>query len=199
MGRIIIMNELELFFDTMADRWDTFCVHDPERIRMILELSDLQMGARILDVGCGTGVMGRFLLRYKPSRIVGIDLSGQMVERARIKYYDHPEMVFRQADAYTFDGETFDYIILYSAYPHFMRPGRLIGHLKDLLVPGGKLVICHSESKERINRHHERHAKQLSLPLPSAHEVAALMEPHFDIRGIVDTEKLYLVYGERIS
>lgn len=191
------MNEIETFFDTMAERWDTFCVHDPERIRIILELSDLQPGARILDVGCGTGVMEQFLLRYRPSRIMGIDLSGQMIEKARIKYYDHPEIVFRQADVHTFSGECFDYIIVYSAFPHFMRPERLIGHLRELLLPDGKLVICHSESKERINSHHERHAKRLSLPLPPAREVATLMEPYFDIRVVADTESLYLVYGKR--
>lgn len=193
------MSEIEIFFDTMAERWDTFCAHDPERIRMILELIDLQPGAHILDVGCGTGVLEHFLLGYRPNRIVAIDLSGQMIEKARIKFQNHPEIVFRQADVHSFEGENFDYIIVYSAYPHFMRPKELIKHLNDLLLPGGKLVICHSESKEQINYHHERHAKQLSLPLPPAHELAVLMEPYFNLQIILDTEKLYMVCGKRIS
>ena len=27
------MNQIETFFDTMAERWDAVCVHDPEKIR----------------------------------------------------------------------------------------------------------------------------------------------------------------------
>ena len=74
-----------------------------------------------------------------------------MIEKARMKYPDHPLIEFLQEDAMSYEGKGFDYIILYSAYPHFMRPERLIEHMSGLLAPGGKLVICHSESKEKIN------------------------------------------------
>ena len=99
----------------------------------------------------------------------------------------------------SYKGKGFDYIILYSAYPHFMRPERLIKHMSGLLAPGGKLVICHSESKEKINTHHHRHADRLSLPLPPAREVAALMEPYLLPLVVEDTEQLYIVCGKRLS
>ena len=31
------MNQIETFFDTMAERWDAVCVHDPGKIRTILD------------------------------------------------------------------------------------------------------------------------------------------------------------------
>ena len=124
------MNQIETFFDTMAERWDAVCVHDPGKI---------------------TGILESYLLPYEPRQIVAIDIAGQMIEKARVKYPDHPLIEFLQEDAMSYEGKGFDYIILYSAYPHFMRPERLIEHMSDLLVPGGKLVICHSESKEKIN------------------------------------------------
>jgi len=78
-------------------------------------------------------------------------------------------------------------------------PERLIEHMSGLLAPGGKLVICHSESKEKINTHHHRHADRLSLPLPPAREVAALMEPYLLPLVVEDTEQLYIVCGKRLS
>ena len=45
------MNQIETFFDTMAERWDAVCVHDPGKIRTILDRSNLRQNARILDVG----------------------------------------------------------------------------------------------------------------------------------------------------
>ena len=199
MGRTIIMNQIETFFDTMAERWDAVCVHDPGKIRTILDRTNLRQNARILDVGCGTGILESYLLPYEPRQIVAIDIAGQMIEKARVKYPDHPLIEFLQEDAMSYEGKGFDYIILYSAYPHFMRPERLIKHMSDLLVPGGKLVICHSESKEKINTHHHRHADRLSLPLPPAREVAALMEPYLLPLVVEDTEQLYIVCGKRLS
>ena len=120
------MNQIEIFFDTMAERWDAVCVHDPGKIRTILDRTNLRQNARILDVGCGTGILESYLLPYEPRQIVAIDIAGQMIEKARMKYPDHPLIEFLQEDAISYEGKGFDYIILYSAYPHFMRPERLI-------------------------------------------------------------------------
>lgn len=193
------MNQIETFFDTMAERWDTFCQHDPGKIRAILERTRLRENARILDVGCGTGILESYLLSYDPRQIIAIDIAGEMIRKARTKYPAHPAIEFLRQDAMELDEKGFDYIIIYSAYPHFMRPERLIQRMRDLLVPGGKLVICHSESKEKINTHHSRHAERLSLPLPPAQEVAALMEPYLLPLVVEDTDQLYIVCGQRLS
>ena len=63
------MNQIEIFFDTMAERWDAVCVHDPGKIRTILDRTNLRQNARILDVGCGTGILESYLLPYEPRQI----------------------------------------------------------------------------------------------------------------------------------
>jgi predicted TPR repeat methyltransferase len=54
--------------------------------------------ASVLDAGCGTGLCGP-LLRPRCARLVGVDLSGQMIERARARQcYD--ELVIAELSAF---------------------------------------------------------------------------------------------------
>ena len=55
------MNKVADFFDTLADRWDELCYHDPEKLNDILQRTGLRKGLRILDIGCGTGVLESYL------------------------------------------------------------------------------------------------------------------------------------------
>ena len=190
------MNKIEAFFNMIADDWDLICEHDPKKIQTILKRTGLEHHARILDIGCGTGILERFLLEYQPQQIVGIDIAGKMIDKAKEKYKDYSTISFEQKDAMIYTGQRFDYIIIYSAYPHFSQPRSLIKHMRDLLLPNGKLVICHSESKECINAHHDKYANQLSLPLPPAWQVAALKEPFLKPTVVEDNEDLYIICGQ---
>lgn len=68
-------------------------------------------GARVLEIGCGTGDT---LAALEPSYGLGIDFSPKMIERARV---DHPDLQFRvadvenSADLEAIDGE-FDFILV---------------------------------------------------------------------------------------
>lgn len=159
------MNAIAGFFDALADRWDELCYHALEKINHILEHTTLHKGLRILDVGCGTGVLEQYLLAYSPAHITGIDISPRMIEQARAKY-TVPTVDFRSMDVMDLKDEQFDYIIAYSVFPHFEYPGKLIAHLAELLVAGGELVICHSEGRDHINGHHNKQANKISFGLP---------------------------------
>ena len=90
-----------------------------------------------------------------------------MIEKARVKYPDHPLIEFLQEDAMSYEGKGFDYIILYSAYPHFMRPERLIEHMSDLLVPGGTMPATSSSKKYITNSGWIKSADRLQSGTPS--------------------------------
>lgn len=196
VGRTFGMNEIASFFDTLADRWDELCYHDPEKIAYILNRTTLAKGFRILDIGCGTGILESYLLPFSPSQIVGVDLSPRMIRKAQAKYAT-PLVKFRCTDVLQIQGEWFDYIIAYSVFPHFKDPEKIISHLATLLKPGGELVICHSESRDEINKHHHRHAEKLSFGLPTSSEMTLFMQPFFKIRTVEETDRLYIVSGIR--
>ena len=178
------MNKVADFFDTLADRWDELCYHDPEKLNDILQKTGLRKGLRILDIGCGTGVLESYLLPHSPRQIVGVDISPGMIEKARSKYAT-PIVDFRCQDVWDIQGESFDYIIAY------------ISHLAGLLPEGGELVICHSESRDKINGHHDKHAGKLSEGLPPVAELARMLSPFFSVNAMEDNDRLYMVSATR--
>ena len=190
------MIELGDFFDTLADRWDEICVHDADKLNYILEHAGIEPGMHLLDIGCGTGVLEQFLLTWQPGKIVAVDLSPRMIERARDKYRT-PLVDFRCMDVLDIRSEVFDVLLAYSVYPHFEDPQRMLNHFSRLLKPGGRLVVCHSESREMINGHHRKNAGRQSDGLPPATELARLMEPLFDLEYLEDNDRLYMVCGTK--
>ena len=55
----------------------------PERIRVAVESLDLQPDARVLEVGCGTGVAAELLCRRLPDgHVTALDRSGSAVAHA---------------------------------------------------------------------------------------------------------------------
>lgn len=90
-------------------------------------------GAKVLEIGSGTG---NLLAGTKPSRGLGIDISGEMVRAASAKY---PHLEFRHMPAECFDiDERFDYIIL----------SDLVGFLYDIRLVFERLrSACHPQTR----------------------------------------------------
>lgn len=98
------------------------------RYEVLSEIDDLD-GSRILDFGCGTGLLADFLdSRGVDCEYVGWDISDEMVEIARER---HPEASFRQIDVLNentahFEG-AFDYVFVCGVF-HIKDEGTRSAH-----------------------------------------------------------------------
>ena len=183
------------FFDQMADAWDTYAQHDPAKVAAIVTLCDIRQGARVLDIGCGTGVLTPYLLKWEPSAVLGVDLSPRMIAHARAKYQS-ARVAYEACDVMDVAAREFDVAVIYSAYPHFLEKARLAAQVAALLRTGGRFMIAHSQGRDVINgRHKGKQVAMVSVPLKPACEEAEVWRDAFAIDTLVDTGACYMLSG----
>lgn len=193
------MDEIAAYFDERADSWDESGCSGESRVQgAVLSLVDLKPGDTVLDLGCGTGVMVPFYLAAKAGKIVAVDVSEKMVERAREKFGGEPSVELRASDALSLDeGERFDAAVIYNAYPHFPDKLALVEKVYRMLKPSGRFIVAHGSGKDAINRHHEAVAAGVSCGLRAASEESVLWADKFEIEALVDTPGFYAFSGVR--
>ena len=191
------MNKNELFFDSIAHKWDEIVNHNSIKIRAVLESLEIKGSDSILDIGTGTGVLIPFLLDMlgEAGRITAIDISTQMLEIAKSKH-DNCQVRFMKLDFIEAElQEIFDIVLCYSCFPHLGDSRNAIRRMLKVLRKGGKLVIFHSESREKINQLHgnmDSPVKQDTLP--SAEELKCVIEVEGGkVIHIEDSEEKYVI------
>ena len=133
---------------------------------------------RILDLGCGTG---RYLRRLTDSayRIIGVDLSRNMLARARHQIADGTDLRLVQASAtcLPFRPESFDRVMSGLVVDHVASAERLFDDIATVLGRGGNAVMAavHPEM-QRITGSDIEISREDRLRIPGqVHEVADLL------------------------
>ena len=112
---------------------------NPVRARFVAERAPLQ-GARVLDVGCGGGLLCEALARAGAT-VTGIDLAPGMIEVARLHATEQNLSIdYRVCDANTLT-ETFDVVTCMEMLEHVPNPEAMTASLARLARPGGAAFI----------------------------------------------------------
>lgn len=196
------MNSQKDFFNRVANSWDQMCKHDMEKVESILDLAQIQAGSHILDVGTGTGILIPSLAKRvtRSGKIKAVDVAENMIEVAR-KKNQQGNVFFACEDA--LQGEEsrsdYDHVICYSMFPHFPDKAVAIEKLAGKIKTGGKLMVCHSQSRDAINKLH-KHVDDAVCEdnLPSMDTLKQLFEAAgLSVRQTVDDHEMFVIVGER--
>jgi SAM-dependent methyltransferase len=154
--------ELARAFDSQAPQFERAPVQsDPAALARLVREAGLPPGGLILDAGCGPGLVAAALLAAG-MRVVGVDLSHEMIERARKRCGAAGERAaFHQVSVFDPSLELlgpFDGAISRFVLHHVLDPSAFVSRQVELLRPGGVLVVCdHSSDPDPVRAdHHER-------------------------------------------
>jgi len=109
----------------------------------LLQWLDPCQGQRILDLACGTGELERAALARWPNlEFVGLDLSRQMLRRARAKLGSEQTLLI-QGDTGHLPLETgsFDHVVTANSFHCFQTPHECLAEIHRVLRPGGRLTL----------------------------------------------------------
>ena len=129
------------FFDShgAANAYDVFTPASNERlIDIFVRLSGLPRGARVVDLGCGSGVFTN-LLQARGYRCSGVDLSPKLIAIARAQF-SGIEFLEGDIERLPFTDASFDGVLLSGVLHHLPERSRCAAEVFRILRPGGKFV-----------------------------------------------------------
>ena len=191
------MNKKEIvtFFNTLAPTWDDHMVIDDRKTAEILDIAGITEHVSMLDVACGTGVLFPYYLRRGVSRIIGVDISPEMVRIAGSKLHD-PRIEVICGDIETIPVHfPCDRCVVYNAFPHFEDPVHLVSRLVRWLKPGGRLTVAHSMSLDALRRHHSGRAESVSRDMLPAEDLGRLFSSWLRVDAMISDDEKYIVSG----
>src|SRR6185437_3048547 len=122
-----------------TDEYDVFTPQaNALLIAAFVRLSSLPRGARVADLGCGSGVFTE-LLRRQGYASVGLDISPKLIALGRGKY-PGLELLEGDAENLPFESGGLDGVLLSGLVHHFPDPRRLAVEVRRVLKPGGRFV-----------------------------------------------------------
>lgn len=136
-------------FDRKADDYDRWYESklgrfvDRVETELAFSLFKPAFGMRILDVGCGTGNFS-IKLAEKGCKVVGIDISEEMLKRAREKAKERNlDIEFYNTDVYNinFSDESFDGVFSMAAFEFIKEPQKAYDEMYRILKRNERLLI----------------------------------------------------------
>ena len=150
-----------------------------------LELMNLKPGDRVLDLGCGAGWASRLLAQRvgggtRPGQVVGLDVSDEMIRRARANSTAHDNIMFvvGSAQQIPWQEDFFDKVLSVESFYYYGDQGGALDEVFRVIAPSGELYILINLYKD--NHYSLRWVDELKVPVQvkSEAEYIVLLQAH---------------------
>ncbi len=134
-----IINEYSKLAPEYDKRWSFYTT---ATLRETLKRLEIKPTDRLLDIGCGTGSLLKAISTHYPLvRMVGVDLSIEMLKAAFNKQIKRCSFIAGQVQRLPFHSKSFDIIVSCNAFHYWRRPEECLSEIARVLKPQGKIVI----------------------------------------------------------
>ena len=118
--------------------------------RLTLEQLDIQADDDVLEVGFGGGALLAAMLEATRGSVTGVDLSEEMVRRARRRFRGEARLALHRApvDALPLGDEAVDKACSVNNLYFWPDPAAALRELARVVRPGGRLAICFEPPEE---------------------------------------------------
>lgn len=130
-------------YSSLAQAYDTkWSFYIEATTRETIARLSLAPGARLLDIGCGTGaLLEKLALNFPQATLVGVDPVSEMLAIARGRLPASTELSGGWAEELPFADDSFDMVVSCNAFHYIRQPVETLKEMTRVLRPGGELVI----------------------------------------------------------
>lgn len=129
-----------------ADYWDARYKDPTTASRLVFKcpnkfgriVDSVEHGARVLDVGCGIGILLDLLRERKNCECTGVDISPYAIEVLRAKGH---RGAASKLPVIPYGDSSFDCVIATELIEHLSQPRKTIAEMVRVSFPGGKIII----------------------------------------------------------
>lgn len=140
------MDSIAQFKENQRAAWANFALLEATTgtaAPRLVRFAGIQPGARVLDVACGTGVVGLTAARLG-ANVTGIDLTPELIARAK----ENAQLMQLEAQFEVGDAEalpvpdaTFDFVVSQFGHMFAPRPEIAVKEMLRVLKPGGTIAF----------------------------------------------------------
>jgi ubiquinone/menaquinone biosynthesis C-methylase UbiE len=128
-------------FSEISNKYENDSVVQKSASEILFDLLEIQPKDDVLDLGCGTGHISKLIREKTKGKVIGVDPSDGMIEKAKEKF-SNQDISFRVCFAEQLDYQNeFDIIFCNSAFQWFVNPAKAIKACHNSLKINGKMAI----------------------------------------------------------
>ena len=159
-------------FSNVIDAYKKYRRDYPEKTYDLIHEFCPDVSAKVLDLGCGTGIATNHLALYYDT-VVGTDREESMVEAAREGAVANATFIATSSEKLPFEDSSFDLVTVASAY-HWFDYDRAGKEIYRVLKPNGKLCVFwkngNGKSKNYLPSFAYENLKKFITDIPSANK-----------------------------